>query len=109
MELTELVYQLVQEFPKEEMYSLTNQIKRSSVSIPSNISEGYGRNTAKSYSQFIKISRGSLYELETQLILAEKLNFIQNNELLYRIMELIEQEGKMMNSFIKKIETSNFN
>lgn len=109
MELTELVYQLVQEFPKEEMYALTSQIKRSSVSIPSNISEGYGRNTAKSYSQFIKISRGSLYELETQLILAEKLNFIQNNELLYSIMELIKQEGKMMNSFIKKIETTNFN
>lgn len=109
MEITELVYQLVQEFPKEEMYALTSQIKRSSVSIPSNISEGYGRNTAKSYSQFIKISRGSLYELETQLILAEKLNFIQNNELLYCIMELIEQEGKMMNSFIKKIETTNFN
>lgn len=109
MELTELVYQLVNEFPKEEMYALTSQIKRSSVSIPSNISEGYGRNTAKSYSQFIKISRGSLYELETQLILAEKLNFIQNKELLYSIMELIEQEGKMMNSFIKKIETTNFN
>ena len=109
MELTELVYQLVNEFPKEEIYALTNQIKRASVSIPSNIAEGYGRNTSKSYSQFIKISRGSLYELETQLILAENLGFIRNKELLYKITELIQEEGKMINSFIKKIEISNLN
>ncbi len=109
IELTGLVYQLVSEFPKEEMYALTNQIKRSSISIPSNIAEGYGRNSTKSYSQFIKISRGSLYELETQLIIAEKLNYIKDKELSIHILDIIQEEGKMINSFIKKIETTNFN
>ena len=81
IELTTMVYELVQSFPSNELYSLTSQIKRSVVSIPSNISEGYGRNSTKSYSQFIKISRGSLYELETQLVIAEKLGFIENKQL----------------------------
>ncbi|MEO5776968.1 MAG: four helix bundle protein [Flavobacterium sp.] len=66
-----LVYQLVKSFPKEEMYALTSQLKRASVSIPSNIAEGFGRNTDKSFSHFLDISRGSLYEVETQLLIAK--------------------------------------
>ena len=60
-------YKLVKTFPQEELYALTSQIKRAAISISSNIAEGYGRNTDKSFSHFIDISRGSLYELETQL------------------------------------------
>ena len=104
IELTEKVYLLVKSFPSEEIYSLTSQIKRCVISIPSNISEGYGRNSTKNYIQFLRISRGSLYELETQLIIANKLNYISDNELNNEIFKLIEEESKMLNSFIKKLD-----
>ena len=104
IELTEKVYLLVKSFPSEEIYSLTSQIKRSVISIPSNISEGYGRSSTKNYIQFLRISRGSLYELETQLIIANKLNYISDNELNNEIFKLIEEESKMLNSFIKKLD-----
>ena len=109
IEITEKVYLLTKSFPSEEIYSLTNQIKRATVSIPSNIAEGFGRNSTKSYVNFLKISRGSLYELETQLIIAEKQNFISDLDLLKSINELISEEGKMINSYINKIELSNIN
>lgn len=98
------VYQLTKAFPTEELYALTSQIKRASVSIPSNIAEGYGRNTDKSFSHFIDISRGSLCELETQLIIAKELGFIVNFELYNEILELIIDESKMINAFSKSLK-----
>ena len=98
------VYQLTKAFPPEELYALTSQIKRASVSIPSNIAEGYGRNTDKSFSHFIDISRGSLCELETQLIIAKELGFIVNFELYNEILELIIEESKMINTFSKSLK-----
>lgn len=106
IEIILIVYNLISEFPKEEVYSLSSQIKRCAVSIPSNIAEGYGRQSTQSYIQFIKIARGSLYELETQLIIADKLNFIKSDSLLTEVMKLIAEESKMINSFIYKLETS---
>lgn len=103
MDITEKVYQLTKSFPMEEQYGLTSQIKRSSISIPSNIAEGYGRNSTKSNLHFTKIARGSLFELETQLLLANKLNFIKNEEDYTTIMYLITEESKMISSFIKKL------
>jgi four helix bundle protein len=85
------VSQLVKSFPQEELYALTSQIKRASVPIPSNISEGYGRNTDKSISYFLDISRGSLNELETQLIIANELGFVVDLKLYEEIMVLIEE------------------
>jgi four helix bundle protein len=76
------------------------------VSIPSNIAEGYGRHSTQSYIQFIKIARGSLCELETQLLIAEKLNFIKSVDLYSDIMKQITEESKMINSFINKLESS---
>jgi len=104
IELTEKVYQLVKSFPNEELYALTSQIKRCTISIPSNIAEGYGRKSTKNYIQFLRISRGSLFELETQLIIANKLNYITYKEIADTIFNLIEEEGKMLNSFIKKLD-----
>ena len=104
IELTEKVYQLVKSFPNEELYALTSQIKRCTISIPSNIAEGYGRKYTKNYIQFLRISRGSLFELETQLIIANKLNYITDKEIADTIFNLIEEEGKMLNSFIKKLD-----
>ncbi len=98
------VYQLTKAFPSDELYALTSQIKRASVSIPSNIAEGYGRNTDKSFSHFIDISRGSLCELETQLIIAKELGFIVNFELYNEILELIIEESKMINAFSKSLK-----
>ena len=102
--ITNLVYTLLKSFPNEEMYALTSQLKRSTVSIPSNIAEGFDRNSVKSYLNFLKISRGSLFELETQLIIAENQNYIQDIELYNKIMGLIIEEGKMINSYINKLE-----
>jgi four helix bundle protein len=100
------LYELVEEFPKEEMYALTSQLKRAAVSIPSNIAEGYGRNSTQSYIHFVSISRGSLFELETQLIVAQKLKFIKNERLFSELMNQITEESKMINSFINKLESS---
>ena len=98
------VYQLVKSFPQEELYALTSQIKRAVVSIPSNIAEGYGRNADKSFGYFIDISRGSLNELETQLIIAKELEFVTYIDLFYEILDLIEEESKMINSFSKSLK-----
>jgi len=69
IELVTMIYQCTNSFPKSEMYGLTNQIRRSAVSIPSNISEGAARNTSKDFSHFLAITLGSIAELETQLII----------------------------------------
>lgn len=100
------LYQLVENFPKEELYALSSQLKRAAVSIPSNIAEGYGRNSTQSYIHFVSISRGSLFELETQLLVAQKLKFIKNEILFSNIMNQITEETKMINSFITKLESS---
>ena len=107
IEITEKGYLTTNNFPENELFSLTNQIRRTSVSISSNISEGFGRNSTKSYMNFLKISRGSLYELETQLIIADRLNYMSGNELFKSINDLLSEEGKMINSYINKLELSN--
>ncbi len=107
MDLAVDVYFLTRDLPDAEKFALTSQIQRSSSSIPANIAEGYGRQSTKSYRQFLKVSRGSLYELETHLLLAERLNFIRNNELYNKVKEQIIEEGKMLNAFIKKLDENN--
>ena len=78
MNLAELVYKETSQFPKEEVYGLTSQMRRSAVSIPSNIAEGHARNSPAQFDQFLGISRGSLAELETQILLSEKLGFLKS-------------------------------
>lgn len=73
--LVELIYQLTAKFPKSELYGIVMQIRRASVSIPSNIAEGYGRRSHKEYTQFYSIAYGSALELETQLVIAKQLEF----------------------------------
>ncbi len=84
MDLVTDIYELVQNFPPEEKYNLTSQIKRSSVSIPSNIAEGAGRKSNLEFIQFLNIASGSLSELETQLEIAIRLKFITENEELFK-------------------------
>ena len=71
-----LVYNIVKTFPPEELYGLTSQIKRSAVSIPSNIAEGYGRKSQKDYLRFLQISMGSVFEIQTQLEISKNLEFL---------------------------------
>ncbi|MBT0606667.1 four helix bundle protein [Aequorivita echinoideorum] len=99
-ELVNSTYELTKSFPKEELYGLTNQIRRCAVSIPSNIAEGCGRRTSKDTIQFLYISRGSLYELETQLFLALDQDFINKSQL-NEINTQIESCKKLLNGFIK--------
>lgn len=105
IKIVTLIYQLLDSFPKEEVYALTSQIKRAATSVPSNIAEGFGRNADKSFSYFLDVSRGSLYELETQLIIARELGFIKNESLLIEILNQIEEESKIINSFSKTLKS----
>jgi four helix bundle protein len=75
--LVEAVYRATKHFPQTELYGLTRQIRRAAVSIPSNIAEGQGRNTTKDFLHFLAVANGSLMELETQIIIARRLNYIE--------------------------------
>ena len=102
IQLCDNIYKTVSTFPKEELYWLTSQIKRSSISIPSNIAEWYDRNSSKDFIRFLLISKGSCAELETQLILSSKLGFI-DNQILEKIIYSIVEIRKMISWLISKI------
>lgn len=97
------VYQLTTFFPKEEIYGLTSQIRRSSILIPSNIAEGYGRDGDSDYLRFLNISMSSLFEIQTQLEISFNLKFITENQFnkIYGDSREIE---RMLSSFIRKIK-----
>ncbi|ADR21673.1 four helix bundle protein [Marivirga tractuosa] len=102
MELSLLVYQITSTFPKEERFGLISQIRRCAVSIPSNIAEGSSRDSSKDFSRFLRISIGSSFELETQLLLSKKLEFISHDD--FDNLEItLNEVQKMLNSFIKKL------
>lgn len=105
MLLVKEIYALTKNFPKEELYALSDQMKRAVVSIPSNIAEGYGRNSKKDYIRFLNIARGSKYELETQIHICAMLNYV-SNEKANELFMLLEEIGKMLNSLIKKLITN---
>ncbi|WP_345070266.1 four helix bundle protein [Hymenobacter fastidiosus] len=99
-ELVKLIYLLTQSFPDEEKFGLTNQMRRAAVSVPSNISEGSGRQHPKDTIQFLVLARGSLYELETQCYLAFDLSFINQEQLQY-IEEKIVHCIQLVQGFIR--------
>jgi four helix bundle protein len=103
-ELVKLVYQLTKSFPKEEIYGLTNQIRRSAVSIPSNIAEGVGRQSVKETLHFLHIAKGSLNELETQLFLSFDVGYISEKEI-KNIFETLISCKKLLNGFINYFKT----
>ena len=104
--LANAIFVLTKQFPKEELYGITSQIRRSSVSIPSNIAEGCGRSTPKDSIRFFYISRGSLYELETQLYLSYDQNYITELDL-NKSLEMILDCKKLLNGFIRYYEKLN--
>ena len=102
------IYHITKEFPRDEIFSLTQQMKRAAISIPSNISEGIGRNTFKDTLQFLFISRGSLFELETQIHIAFDLNFIEKGTT-EKILEDIEELSKIINGLIRSYKLKHEN
>jgi four helix bundle protein len=87
VDLAVKIYQVTQDFPREEQYGLTSQVRRSAVSIPSNIAEGAGRNSRKDFNNFLGISNGSTCELDTQLIIAQRVNYLD-----LAVLESIQQD-----------------
>ncbi|EDM44648.1 hypothetical protein SCB49_13790 [unidentified eubacterium SCB49] len=102
MELAKLVYKISIELPNDEKFGLKSQIKRCSVSIPSNIAEGAGRNSNKEFKYFLSIANGSAYELQTQLLLIGELELIEE-EKLKPLIELCIEIQKMNYSFQKRL------
>ena len=96
------VYKETQDFPKEELYGLTNQIRRSAISIPSNISEGHIRKHRAEFRQFLSISLGSLAELETQILISRELNYI-SNETTEKLIDQMHSLGRMIRALMKKL------
>ena len=105
MDLVALVYQVTNKLPNEEMYSLTNQMRRAAVSIPSNIAEGQARNSTKEFIQFLRIAQGSKAELETQLLLCLKINYLSNSDTSETI-HLLQEIGKMLTVLVAKLKGS---
>ena len=103
IEIVKDIYTLTKQFPKEELYGITSQMRRSAISIPSNIAEGFKRYHSKEYSQFLHIVLGSAAELETQLIIAKELGFI-NEENLNDISEKLDHIPKMISSLLNKLK-----
>ena len=103
MDVVEMIYQVTKQFPKEETYGLTNQIRRAAVSVPSNIAEGQERKSTPDFKRFLAIAQGSRAEVETQLLLAQRLAYL-TREQLTPILNLLEEISKMTNSLRAKLK-----
>ncbi len=101
MDLVEMIYTLVNYLPKEEIYGLSSQMRRAAVSIPSNIAEGHGRQTEKEFYRFLCISQGSKAELETQLEVCLRLNYLKQDQV-QTALALCDEVGKMIYSLMNK-------
>ena len=97
MDLVSNIYKITESFPNKELYGLTNQIRRAAVSVPSNIAEGAARNSKKEFIQFLYIALGSLSELETQIIIANRLEYLNNLDTLSEDLKFVQ---KLINGLI---------
>ena len=102
MDLVVEIYRLVKLLPKDERYALSDQMRRSAVSIPSNIAEGHTRNSTKEYIQFLSIAKGSDAELQTQLSICSRLGYL-TSEQISNAIDLSEEVGKMISSIQKRL------
>jgi four helix bundle protein len=103
MELVMGVYELWAQLPADERFGLKSQITRATVSIPSNIAEGSAKKSKKDYVRFLEIALGSLYELETQLLMIDQLGF-GDKQLRMSLLSVVDEEQKMLMSFIQKVD-----
>ncbi len=104
MDLVETIYRATKQFPKEEIYTLTSQIRRAAVSIPSNIAEGQGRRSTKEFLNHLSIAYGSLREVETQILIASRLGYLTQDSL-KDVMNLCAEVGRLINGLSKSLST----
>ena len=102
MNLVDMIYLQTRTFPKEELYGLTSQVRRAAISIPANIAEGNGRKSRKEYLQFLSIANGSMAELETQILIAERLNFL-TKEQIDKLQIQLQSVGKLLTALRKSL------
>ena len=95
------IYEVTRSFPPDERFGLTQQLRRATVSVPSNIAEGWGRGSTTDYLRFLKIARGSLYEVNTQLRLAADLGFVSDPA---ELLDAIAETDRVLNAFIRSVE-----
>jgi four helix bundle protein len=105
MDLAEAGYRFTATFPRDEMYGMTSQIRRAAASVPANIAEGYGRDSKGAYVQFLRIAQGSLKELETHVLLSERLS-LASGEKVKPLLSTCDTVGRMLRSLIRSIEKS---
>jgi four helix bundle protein len=105
IDLTVRIYQLTRAFPKDEMYGLISQMRRASVSVASNIAEGRGRLSSAEFRQFLGLAQGSVYELQTQLIVVKRLGLASGNTLTETGL-LSNEVSKMLSSFIQTLNST---
>jgi four helix bundle protein len=105
MELVETIYRVTGRFPSNEMFGLTNQLRRAAVSVPSNIAEGQGRNTTSDFLRFLSISRGSLQEVQTQVEIARRLDYI-SMATTEEIILLSSEVAKLINGLCRSLNAS---
>src|SRR5437016_1891768 len=103
MDLVEMVYQATSQFPKEEIYGLTNKIRRAVVSMPSNIAEGQGRHSANDFRRFLAMGHGSLREVETQIMIAKRLHYL-NEAQTERLLNLAGEVGRLINGLSNSLD-----
>jgi four helix bundle protein len=103
VDLVEMVYTATQKWPKEEIYGLTHQVRRASVSVPSNIAEGQGRASSKEFSHHLSIARGSLLETETQLLLGQRLGYLPI-EATNNLLALADEVGRLITGLSKSLQ-----
>lgn len=104
MAFVKAIYEIISHFPKEELYGLSSQLKRSAISIPSNIAEGSSKRSTREFIRFLNISYGSLAEAETQLYLAIDLGFVSQEKVKPLFLEA-EELGRMLNGLINSLES----
>ena len=103
MELAKAAYCLTRILPREENFALADQLRRSAISVPSNIAEGYGRTSQRDYARFLSMARGSSYELETQILLCVELGYIQESDAL-STLGLCKEVARILTRILKKLE-----
>ncbi len=106
MDLVVICYQMTSKFPKNEIYGLSSQLQRAAVSVPANIAEGRQRRHSKEFLQHLSIAYGSLAELETHIQIAERLNYIYEDQTI-KLIEITSEIGKMLNGLRRSIEKKN--
>lgn len=103
VDLAEQAYRLTSRFPRDELYGLTSQIRRAATSIPANIAEGYGRQTPSAYANHLRIAQGSLKELETHLIVAERVGIIPPDGAA-ALLTLCDEEGRILLALARSLD-----